>query len=366
MNSAQRETRPYFGGLDAIRTYAFLIVFVSHGYFSFFTVTDLGTRWFAHGEVGVQMFFVLSAFLITYLSLSEYAKTKSFSLLHFFKKRILRIWPLYVLVLSISYVWYTLAQTAEPLGCLTQFLYFFGNACMIQGSPHIIEASAVAPMWSVSVEQQFYVVFPLAFLGCIYLYKKIGKPRVVYTVHAILVTLFMWALYVRYLYAYDWNYISYAVLTSLPAFIGGIYLAYGVHRKSPYIQHIRAHAGAYSVSAFVLFFSFMYIKFQGAIGVSLYVLPIIYTTCIWIIVATREQSSENKDSENISLYTKTVQYLGKISYGLYAYHMFAIVLSQYVFAETSSWFEGFAALVFTVCFAHVSFVYFESWFLKFK
>ncbi len=359
------QKKPYFGGLDSIRTYAFFAVFVSHAYFSFFAITPWGTRWFAHGEVGVQIFFVLSAFLITYLSLSEYTKTGSFSILHFFKKRILRIWPVYALVLFISYAWYLMSGTQDSVGCLTRFVYFFGNTCMISGLPNIPGSATVAPMWSVSVEQQFYVVFPLVLLLCISFFRNIGKRITMYGVHIVLATIFIFGLYMRYLYAQDWNYISYSVVTSLPAFISGLYLAYGVYVKLPVIEHIRRYSTIYSISGAISFLSFLYVKFTGSIGVSLYIIPIIYTTCIWIILATSEQ--KEKDTSVLSGgYAHSVQYLGKISYGLYAYHMFAIVFMQYLFERTQPVFSSISALTLTIILAHISYTYFESWFLKFK
>lgn len=356
--------KPYFAGLDDIRTYAFLTVFVSHIYFSFFAITEWGTRWFAHGEVGVLMFFVLSAFLITYLSLSEYAKTGTFSVFHFFKKRILRIWPVYFFVLGISYVWYVVSGSTDNLGCLIRFVYFFGNTCMIENLPNIIGASTVAPMWSVSVEQQFYIVFPLALIGSIYLIKNTKQRIVTYIIHTTLIIVFVCALYARYRYAGDWNYISYAVMTSLPAFISGMYLAYWIHTKSCIIDHIRNHSSVYTMTAFVSFFSFLYIKFTGSIGVSLYLLPIIYATSVWIILATR--GVQKKQDIHASLYTNTVQYLGKISYGLYAYHMFTIVLMQYFFDRTQPVFSSVLSLIITIFLAHISYRYIESFFLKFK
>lgn len=356
--------KPYFAGLDDIRTYAFLTVFVSHVYFGFFTVTEWGTRWFAHGEVGVYMFFVLSAFLITYLSLSEYAKTGTFSILHFFKKRILRIWPVYFFVLLVSYVWYVVSNTTDALGCLTQFIYFFGNVCMIEGLPNMAGSSTVAPLWSVSVEQQFYVAFPLALIGSIYSIKHMRRDMMRWVIHTVLCIVFMYALYVRYVYADSWNYISYAVATSLPAFISGMYLAYWVYKKYRIVEHVRHHPYVYTVSAVLSFFSFLYVKFEGALGVSLYVVPIIYTTGVWIILATKEV--QKKQSIETSVYTNIVQHLGKISYGLYAYHMFAIVLVQYIFERTQPVFSSGIALCMTILVAHVSYRYIESWFLKFK
>lgn len=358
MSHTEPEKRLYFGALDTLRTCAFFIVFISHAYFSFFQETELLTQRIAHGEIGVYIFFVLSAFLITYLSLSEYKRTGSFSILHFFKKRILRIWPVYFLVVGMSYVW-NMYASQQSLGCMIDFVYFLGNHCMIHGLPDVYGASIIGPLWSVSVEQQFYVVFPLALL--VYVVCKKYRHIIRYAIHAGLISLFVNALYARYIYADDWGYISYSVIPALPAFIGGMYLAYGVYKKFSFIEHVHAYRNIYVLSAYGALFLSLYIKFQDAIGVSLYVIPIIYATIIFIIFAIQ------KREESPSTYVqKTLRYLGKISYGLYAYHMIAIVLVQQIIPQAVSFSGSIYALIITICFAHISYKYFESWFLKFK
>lgn len=358
MTSIEPEKRLYFGALDTLRTCAFFIVFISHAYFSFFQETDLLTRRIAHGETGVYMFFVLSAFLITYLSLSEYKRTGSFSVLNFFKKRILRIWPVYFLVVSISYLWYLIASK-DSIGCMIDFLYFFGNACMLQGLPDIYGSSIIGPLWSVAVEQQFYIVFPIALLLYI-LYKK-HTQTITYALHAGLVSVFLYALYIRYMHAYDWKYVSYSTIVTLPAFIGGVYLAYAAHKNISCIQHVQAYRKIYSLSAYGALLGSLYVKFQNALGISLYIVPIIYATVIFIILAMRK-----REESELSHTQKVLRYLGKISYGLYAYHMIAIVLVQNFLPEAVSFSGSILSLVVTIGFAHISYKYFESWFLKFK
>lgn len=352
----QPEKKLYFGGLDSLRLYAFLIVFISHSYFSFFDESYDLTRRFAHGEMGVHMFFVLSAFLITYLSLREYGKTGGFSLLHFFKKRILRIWPLYFLVVGASYVWHLLSGPEQALGCTTQFLYFFGNFCAQNNAPDIIGSTSLIPMWSISVEQQFYTVFPLLLLAIIWLRKRISKPLTFTFVFLSLVLVLLYSLHFRTVFSQNWNYISYATASSLPGFVFGIVLAFLMYKNAAIIGHVRKYAKTYAITAVLALISGFKIKFHGAIGVSTYILPIIYSTLIYIILAT-----ENSDGKK----TPT-QYLGQISYGLYAYHMFAVVFVQYLAFSISPWFESLLALGITIVLAHLSFKYFESWFLKFK
>lgn len=354
MNS---EKKIYFGPLDTLRACAFFIVFISHAYLSFFSVSDTATRYLAHGEVGVQIFFVLSAFLITYLSLSEYKKTGSFSIVHFFKKRILRIWPVYFLVLGVSYIWHALSASAESIGCTYKFLYFLGNTCMIEGIPNTVGSQTVGPLWSVSVEQQFYIIFPIALLAYIFLVKKIRPYILKSIVHVMFAGIFIYALYVRYIYAHLWEYISYSAFASLPAFIVGVYLAYAVYKRFSIVTHIQNNSEPYMVTAVVAFVSAFFIKFTGAVGVSLYILPIIYATVIFILLAI---------AEKVKVTNIITEHLGKISYGLYAYHMFAIVFLQYVFERTQPVFSSISSLVVTVILAQFSYTYIERFFLKFK
>lgn len=347
----------YFGALDSLRTYAFFIVFISHAYFSFFETSYSLTRIFAHGEIGVHIFFVLSAFLITYLSLREYRNTRSFSVVHFFKKRILRIWPLYFLIIGLSYLWHSMRGADQDWGCLTQYLYFFGNFCAQVDAPDIIGSTTIIPLWSISVEQQFYTVFPLVLIGAIWLNRKMSKSSMYLLGWGTLGIVLAYALHFRYIFSQNWEYISYTTVASLPGFIFGIVLAYIMHKNSSIVEHVRSHKKVYAISALISFASAFAIKFSGAIGVSLYILPIIYSTLIYIILATGKEQAEKKT---------VTQYLGQISYGLYVYHMFAIVFMQFLNLNVSPFIESFFAFLITVILAHASFKYFESYFLRFK
>jgi peptidoglycan/LPS O-acetylase OafA/YrhL len=350
------EKKLYFGPLDSLRVYAFFIVFISHAYFSFFRVTDTRTRVIAHGEVGVHIFFVLSAFLITYLALQEYAKSKSFSILHFFKKRILRIWPLYFIVIGLSYAWHLASAPEQTIGCASMFVYFLGNQCLLVGVPQSIGSSTLIPMWSISIEQQFYTIFPVMLYAAILARKKKAMR---YVVAGSLTAILAIALMARYAHAGEWGYISYATISSVPGFVFGMALAYLLFKNSTIISHIRKHRTGYSITALAAFVLTFVVKFMGALGVALYIVPVIYATSVYIILGTDpSKKGETKKSP--------LQYLGQVSYGLYAYHMFAIVILQHLDWPIGPVGQSLSALVMTILMAHFSYRYIERWFLSFK
>ena len=110
----------------------------------------------------MDLFFALSAFLITELLLRELETTSRVRIGRFYARRALRIWPLYFAFLGL--VWAVQAvvlgdERAAPY--YPAFLTFLGNwTCARQGFP----PSPIAPLWSVSIEEQFYVVWPVLFV----------------------------------------------------------------------------------------------------------------------------------------------------------------------------------------------------------
>src|SRR5262249_30263700 len=119
-----------------------------------------------NGGYGVQLFFILSGYLITALLLREEARYGRIALRAFWIRRILRIWPLYYLVVLIGF--FLLPGLDGQLGTsghrallqahLLPFLGFVGNWSMalIRPAPDWLSV-----LWSVCVEEQFYLVVPL-------------------------------------------------------------------------------------------------------------------------------------------------------------------------------------------------------------
>lgn len=159
--------RFYVPELDGLRFLAFLFVFCSHALPSTETWwKDQGVTAPKYliaavkaGAFGVDLFFVLSSFLITELLLRERETTGELNIKAFWIRRALRIWPLQMVFLAIAYLCnLTVPEPAVTLSTTACFLLFVGNwRCAIFGYP----PSVIAPLWSISLEEQFYLVWPL-------------------------------------------------------------------------------------------------------------------------------------------------------------------------------------------------------------
>lgn len=156
----------YFKNLDALRTIACFAVIFQHALkgleeFFPFPLNKIVLKLTGYGELGVQFFFTLSGFLITYLILQEKQKNSKFNIFHFYMRRLLRIWPLYFLVLFFAIIimpHYGAASVSKP------FMYptFLSNFAQIYFPLPINRMSRIT--WSVAIEEQFYIIWPLIFL----------------------------------------------------------------------------------------------------------------------------------------------------------------------------------------------------------
>jgi peptidoglycan/LPS O-acetylase OafA/YrhL len=159
--------RFYQPELDGLRFYAFLGVFVCHALpfdAGFYRRFHLPVPWLwgamaKSGAAGVDLFFALSAFLITSLLLREQQQTGGISLRNFYLRRILRIWPLYFLVIGLAIVLaHTVAGQHLRWYYVAGYLLFAGNwVHAVFGRPE----SVCSPLWTVSIEEQFYLLWPL-------------------------------------------------------------------------------------------------------------------------------------------------------------------------------------------------------------
>lgn len=158
----------YFPNLDGLRFYAFLAVFFAHSFWTEFDYMRLNPAFHFLKEVaykgvlGVNFFFVLSGFLITYLLLEEKAATGKVNIPAFYMRRILRIWPLYYFVVFVGFVVVPfvqsrLGQPTPERGNILYYLAFLGNFDVKPTS------AVLGILWSIAVEEQFYLVWPVVF-----------------------------------------------------------------------------------------------------------------------------------------------------------------------------------------------------------
>jgi peptidoglycan/LPS O-acetylase OafA/YrhL len=157
---SKKNLDPRFGdrqrqpGLDLLRALAIVIVVVYHAGIMGFPLPGRVHRW---GWIGVDLFFVLSGYLIGGQLLSELGRNHRLNLPRFYARRALRILPAYLAILTIYFLlpsWREYPDMAQPLW---KFLFSLQNIALHGGT-------AFSHAWSLAVEDQFYLALPFLLL----------------------------------------------------------------------------------------------------------------------------------------------------------------------------------------------------------
>jgi peptidoglycan/LPS O-acetylase OafA/YrhL len=123
------------------------------------------------GNVGVTIFFVLSGFLITTLLLEEHARNGRLSLRRFYWRRALRLLPALGALLGVVIVLMSVAgRTSEIAGDVIPALFYFTNWATVAGN----NQGLLTHVWSLSIEEQFYLVWPVLLIGIL----ALGRGRI--------------------------------------------------------------------------------------------------------------------------------------------------------------------------------------------
>ncbi|MEM8660329.1 MAG: acyltransferase family protein, partial [Pseudomonadota bacterium] len=153
----------HFPALDGLRGIAVIGVLLFHG----------GFNWAQGGFLGVSTFFVLSGFLITNLLLREWQDKKTLHILNFWSRRFRRLLPPSLLtLLLVALIWrFVESSRGEPLlgsDLIAALAYFANWQFYLEGNSYASLFAAPSPVlhyWSLAIEEQFYLVFPLFMLG---------------------------------------------------------------------------------------------------------------------------------------------------------------------------------------------------------
>ena len=150
----------YRSEIDGLRAFAVIPVIFFHAGFHFFS----------GGFVGVDVFFVISGYLITTIIIKELNSNK-FSLKNFYERRARRILPalIFVILISsfISFIFLTRSELASYFKSVIATLLFFSNFYFYKTTPYFQSESDLEPLlhtWSLSIEEQFYILFPITLL----------------------------------------------------------------------------------------------------------------------------------------------------------------------------------------------------------
>ncbi|WP_447801181.1 acyltransferase family protein [Pseudomonas kilonensis] len=167
----------YISGIDGLRAIAVLSVLLFHA----------GFTSFAGGYVGVDVFFVISGYLITNLIHSEINSTGKFDFVRFYLRRVRRLFPalfvIFLFCLIGGFLLFTPQHFMRSAGELIYSIFSLSNFYFWSESGYFNTSSEFKPLlhtWSLSVEEQFYLIWPLSlFLLIKYLPRKLLIPAVV-------------------------------------------------------------------------------------------------------------------------------------------------------------------------------------------
>ncbi|HVY77074.1 MAG TPA: acyltransferase family protein [Solirubrobacterales bacterium] len=162
MSRPQDSRLPYLPGIDALRAVAVLAVFLYHA----------GVGWMPGGFLGVDVFFVISGYLITSLLLSERRRTGKVRLGQFWLRRARRLLPAVGVLIAVTMIVAAIAEPerlAELRGDAIASLAYVANWHFVLEHQSYFDQfqrpSLFRHLWSLSVEEQFYLFWPLAFAG---------------------------------------------------------------------------------------------------------------------------------------------------------------------------------------------------------
>ena len=330
--SSHSQGRYYRPELDAVRLVAFVLVFLHHtlpesrnhsltidrilGSFSPIFYASVGAC-----RYGLSLFFTLSAFLICELLLREREFAGTIKVKQFYIRRILRIWPLYYFALCLGLIFVFLpGGNRSDINGIGWFAVFLGAwRSSLFGSMN----NPVNPLWSISVEEQFYLFAPCA--------VKYLNRKSLYAFCAVIILLSsIWLFHLSRLSA-TYIRIWADTLVQFECFAAGILLCLMLHGRMPRIalwQRLVLAAGCY-LSWMAACYGLHYRVVRASGGPGSFALMGSYTIAalgsVLLLIAFF--------GFNPKLLPRWVIYLGRISFGLYVYHMFAIYIAEHLSIE---------------------------------
>jgi peptidoglycan/LPS O-acetylase OafA/YrhL len=354
----------YFKNLNGLRFFAASMVLVSHieqikelrGLRSGFTASFFSQL----GTLGVVLFFVLSGFLITYLLIveKETSPGRQISIRDFYMRRILKIWPLYFIVIFIGLMMMPalgffefnpeeLHRNYNLKVIIPLFVLFLPNVILVcfGGIPFLHQT------WSIGTEEQFYLIWPLIISKSVNIVRSLMLIMIGYLI--IKLTLYV----LKGNHSIHVVYSIWSTLSVVSLAVGG-FCAYLYRNHKPAV--IKFISSAFNqVCILVLFSVFLYFSGRIPSVIRFDVFSVFFGCLILSLIV-------NNTFNFLEL--KLFNYLGKISYGIYMWHPIAITL---VFKLLRSYCENnvmlyLASFILTLAIASFSYEFFEKWFLKLK
>lgn len=347
----------YLPNLTSIRFILAILVVIFH-IPQFFENRGLpfynGLAIFNKGEEAVRMFFSLSGFLIIKQLYEEKRIRSTINIKSFFLKRMLRIFPLYYLVLVFGFLYYrsilpffgyNYESNYDLISGLLLSLTFFPNIFLTYSPGGILEI-----LWSIGIEEQFYfIIAPVLFV--------LPLKKIVF-----FLTAFTFVYFLLY-FSESLNYLKkYQMLFFYFSFSGLCAIILSQNSFQDFIFRVRIPV----LLLFIFYFtSSVFKNYLSDMGYNLYSM-LLFGLTISVLSQKRIKILENK----------VMNYLGKISYGIYMFHAIVMQFVGLAFLKLIQKFDlpdildiliiNILIIAGTIVISHFSFKYYESYFLNLK
>ncbi len=312
-------TWSYRPELDGLRCVAVYLVLLFHA----------GLTWAGGGFVGVDLFFVLSGFLVTQVILAEIDERGTFSLGRFYSRRVRRLLPAAVLVILVTaLVQVLVASLPQRVGQLDDgraALLYVANWQFIADSRDYFAAdSSTSPFlhfWSLSIEEQFYVGFPLLLLLAL---RVSRTPVRLLTAAMTFVLVVSLSLQVWHAQSGDPTYAYYATDTRLYQLAAGVLMGIGVRALNRAVpgKTTERSAGAVALTGLVV----VVVLGTGIVDVSPSLRGILATAAAGLAIGGLFDRPRTLVARLLAL--PLPRYLGQISYGTYLWHWPVLLLAK--------------------------------------
>ena len=304
--------------IDGLRALAIISVLIYHAKLEIF-----GKIIFTGGYLGVDIFFVISGFLITRLILHEKLALNNFSFINFYERRIRRIIPVLLVVIFTTYpfaTYYLLPIDFNSfLNSINYTLLFVSNIFFhYSGIEYGGTSSLLKPLlhtWSLSIEEQFYILFPIIFLILLDFNKKI-------LVFFISLGIFLSLIMSFYLAGNHPSFNFYMLFSRVWELLLGSLLAIIFYLSKEKILFKKYNKIIEIIGFSLIFFSIIFFNSATKHPSFITLIPVIGIFCLILY-------SDKKNLITKILSVKPIRFIGLISYSLYLWHYPIFSIARY-------------------------------------
>lgn len=337
----------YRADIDGLRAIAVLGVILYHSEIAIGNINI-----FSGGFLGVDVFFVISGYLITSIILKEYSLTKKFSFFNFYEKRIRRLVPvlLFIILISLifSYLFLLPVQFNKYINSIFSSIFFYSNFYFhFSGQSYgqsIFLSHPLIHTWSLSVEEQFYILYPILLIFFISIFKK--KIKFVFCIF-----IFLSIVFTSYMSEHHSSFNFYMLTSRAWELASGALIA--IYQSQN--EKIKVRSYLKPLGFILIIFSFFYFENTSKHPSYLTLVPVL-GTCMIIL------NFKSKNLTDKILTNKHLVRVGLISYSLYLWHYPILSFGKISGITENLLISKIILIIFSFFVSYLTYIYIEKFF----